>query len=377
MGIENLDRKAKNEAEMKENLLKALNSGDEKELAEALTKFANSIQENIIAEAKKAVNEDLTDQQAMAARGLKPLTKEEMTYYNEVIQGQGFDGVEKLVPATVIDRVFEDLVRDHELLQNIEFVNTTGITEWILKKGDIPTAWWGKLTAEIREILDEGFEKVSTELFKLSAFIPVAKAMLDLGPVWLDKYVRTVLAEAMAIGLEDAIIRGTGKEQPIGMMKDLAGAVVDGVYPDKTATALTDLSPKSLGQQVMAPLTKNGKRKVNQVLFVVNPLDYWEKIFPETTILTQNGTYVYGVLPIPATIIQSVSVPQGRLIAGLGKDYFLGVGSSRKIEYSDEVRFIEDERVYVTKQYANGRPKDNDSFLVFDITNLGVETPTP
>jgi len=377
MGIENLDRKAKNEAEMKENLLKALNSGDEKELAEALTKFANSIQETIIAEAKKAVNEDVTDQQAMAARGLKPLTKEEMAYYNEVIQGQGFDGVEKLVPPTVIDRVFEDLVRDHELLQNIEFVNTTGITEWILKKGDIPTAWWGRLTSEIKEILDEGFEKVSTELFKLSAFIPVAKAMLDLGPIWLDKYVRTVLTEAMAIGLEDATIRGTGKEQPIGMMKDLEGAVVNGEYPDKEAIAITDLSPKTLGKEVMAPLTKNGKRKVNQVLFVVNPLDYWEKIFPETTILTQNGTYVYGVLPIPAKVIQSVSVPQGKLIAGLGKDYFLGVGSSRKIEYSDEVRIIEDERVYVTKQYANGRPKDNDSFLVFDITNLGTETPTP
>jgi hypothetical protein len=377
MGIENLDRKAKNEAEMRENLLKALNSGDEKELAEALTKFANSIQENIIAEAKKAVNEDLTDQQAMAARGLKPLTKEEMTYYNEVIQGQGFDGVEKLVPSTVIDRVFEDLVRDHELLQNIEFVNTTGITEWILKKGDIPTAWWGRLTSEIKEIIDEGFEKIKTELFKLSAYIPVAKAMLDLGPVWLDRYVRTVLTEAMAIGLEDAVIRGTGKEQPIGMMKDLAGAVVDGVYPDKTAIALTDLKPKTLGKEVMAPLTKGGKRKVDQVLFVVNPLDYWEKIFPETTILTQNGTYVYGVLPIPAKVIQSVSVPQGRLIAGLGKDYFLGVGSSRKIEFSDEARIIEDERVYVTKQYANGRPKDNESFLVFDITNLGVETPTP
>ncbi|MGG3808564.1 phage major capsid protein [Geobacillus thermodenitrificans] len=377
MGIENLDRKAKNEAEMKENLLRALNSGDEKELAEALTKFANSIQETIIAEAKKAVNEDVTDQQAMAARGLKPLTKEEMAYYNEVIQGQGFDGVEKLVPPTVIDRVFEDLVRDHELLQNIEFVNTTGITEWILKKGDIPTAWWGRLTSEIKEILDEGFEKVSTELFKLSAFIPVAKAMLDLGPIWLDKYVRTVLTEAMAIGLEDATIRGTGKEQPIGMMKDLEGAVVNGEYPDKEAIAITDLSPKTLGKEVMAPLTKNGKRKVNQVLFVVNPLDYWEKIFPETTILTQNGTYVYGVLPIPAKVIQSVSVPQGKLIAGLGKDYFLGVGSSRKIEYSDEVRIIEDERVYVTKQYANGRPKDNDSFLVFDITNLGTETPTP
>jgi hypothetical protein len=377
MPVENLDRNAQNEAEMKESLLNAINSGDEKEMAAALTSFANNIQTNILSEARQAMNEDLTDRQVMANRGLKVLTKEEMTYYNEVIDGAGFDGVEKLVPATVIDRVFEYLTQNHELLKNINFVNTTGTTEWIVKKGDIPNAWWGKLSSTIKEILDEGFEKLATNLFKLSAFLPVSKAMLKLGPTWLDKYVRTVLSEAMAIGLEDAIVKGTGKEQPIGMLKDLSGAVVDGVYPDKTATALTDLSPKTLGTEIMAKLSKDGKRTVSQVLLVVNPLDYWQKIFPETTVLTQNGTYVYGVLPIPAKVIQSVSVTQGKMIAGIGEDYFLGVGSSRKIEYSDEYRFLEDERVYISKQYANGRPKDNESFLVFDISNLGVEeTPT-
>ncbi|WP_373565648.1 phage major capsid family protein, partial [Schaalia odontolytica] len=68
--------------------------------------------------------------------------------------------------------------------------------------------------------------------------MPVAKAMLDLGPTWLDQYVRTVLSESMAIALEDAVVNGTGKDMPIGMMKDLAGAVVDGVYPDKKAMAI-------------------------------------------------------------------------------------------------------------------------------------------
>lgn len=376
MSINNLDRKTKNEAEMKESLLQAMNSGDEKELAEALTAFANNIQQNILNEARAAMNEDLTDRQVMQNRGLQVLTKEELSFYNEVIDGQSFDGVEKLVPATVIDRVFEDLEQNHDLLKHIQFENTTGITEWIIKKGNIPTAWWGKLSEPIKEILDEGFEKINTGLFKLSAFLPVSKAMLALGPVWLDKYVRTVLTESMAIGLEEAVVNGTGKDQPIGMIKDLAGAVVDGVYPDKTAVALSDLTPKTLGKEVMSPLSKNGKRKVKNVLMVVNPVDYWEKIFPETTYLSQNGTYIYGVLPIPATVIESVAVPQGTMICGLGKDYFLGVGSSRKIEYSDEVRFIEDERVYISKQHANGRPKDNESFLVFDISSLG-ETPAP
>lgn len=288
MSINNLDRKTKNEAEMKESLLQAMNSGDEKELAEALTAFANNIQQNILNEARAAMNEDLTDRQVMQNRGLQVLTKEELSFYNEVIDGQSFDGVEKLVPATVIDRVFEDLEQNHDLLKHIQFENTTGITEWIIKKGNIPTAWWGKLSEPIKEILDEGFEKINTGLFKLSAFLPVSKAMLALGPVWLDKYVRTVLTESMAIGLEEAVVNGTGKDQPIGMIKDLAGAVVDGVYPDKTAVALSDLTPKTLGKEVMSPLSKNGKRKVKNVLMVVNPVDYWEKSFQK--LLTSHKT---------------------------------------------------------------------------------------
>jgi hypothetical protein len=216
---------------------------------------------------------------------------------------------------------------------------------------------------------------MKTDLYKLSAFIPVSKSMLDLGPEWLDRYVRTVLGESIAIALEEAIVKGTGKNQPIGMIKDLGGAVVDGVYPDKAAVALLDFTPNTLGEKVMAPLTLDGKRTVSNVLLVVNPLDYWSKIFGATTVLTQSGTYAYGVLPIPGTIIQSVAMPQGKMGAGIAKDYFMGVGSTRKVEYSDEYRFLEDERVYVTKQYANGRPKDNSSFLVFDISNL--ETPAP
>lgn len=376
MAIKNLDREIKYEIEMKEQFLNAMNSGNEEEMAKAFTAFANTIQANIIQEAKTAVNDDLTDRQVMANRGLQALTKEETTYYNDVIgNGKGFEGVEKLVPVTVIDRVFEDLTHKHQLLQHIDFVNVTSITEWIVKKGDVPTAFWGKLTSAIKEILDEGFEKIPTEQYKLSAFIPVANAMLDLGPTFLDKYVRTVLTEAIAIGLEDSIVKGSGKEQPVGMMKDLDAAVIGGEYSDKEATKLTDFSPESLGKEVMSPLTRNGKRVVNNVLFVVNPNDYWAKVFPATTILTQNGTYAHGVLPIPATVVQSVAVPQGKLVAGVASDYFMGLGASRKIESSKEYRFIEDETVYLTKMYANGRPKDNDSFLVFDISGVGIPKP--
>ncbi|HDQ4220744.1 TPA: phage major capsid protein, partial [Listeria monocytogenes] len=47
-----------------------------------------------------------------------------------------------------------------------------------------------------------------------------------------------------------------------------------------------------------------------------------------------------------------------------------GIGSEQVIRTSTEYRLLDDETLYYAKQYANGRPKDNTSFLVFDITGL-------
>lgn len=373
MGIKNLDLGNENN-EIRATLASALKENNDEKVTEALVRMAEGIQENLINEARSMVNTELNDIAILDRRGVAQLTSEERKYYNEVIEKRGFTDLTVTLPRTVFERVFEDLLQNHPLLSKINFVNTTATTEWIIRTTECEGAWWGKLTDSIKKELEHSFDKIQTGMYKLSAYMPVAKAMLDLGAEWLDRYVRTVLSEAISIGLELAIVAGTGKDQPIGMIKDLKGSVVEGVYPDKAATILEDLRPVTLGTKVMAPLTKDGKRAVPSVLMLVNPIDYWSKIFPATTILTANGVYLYGVLPIPGEVVQSVAVPEGKLIAGMAKDYFLGVGSTGKIEYSDEYKFVEDERVYIAKQYANGLPKDNDSFLVFDISNLDTNT---
>lgn len=374
--MENKDQDDNARAAIKEELKVAIEKGDSEAFVQAQVKLAKVIEEKVLADAKAhavASSDALNDQAVMVKRGLNPLTKEELDYYNEVIGGEGFAGTEQLLPPTVFDRVFEDLRQNHPLLSEIDFKNTTGVTEWITREGDVEAAWWGKLTDAITKKLEAAFKKARTELFKLSAYVPVAKAMLDLGPQWLDRFVREILFESLGIALELAIVAGTGVEQPIGMTKDLSAPVdPETGYADKDATPLPDLSPATLGKEVMAPLTKGGKRAVPQALLIVNPLDYWEKIFPATTFMTTGGMFVSGVLPIPAKVVQSVAVTKGKMVAGLAKDYFMGVGSTQKIEFSDHYKFLEDERTYIAKQYANGKPVDNDSFLVFDITNLDI-----
>ena len=48
----------------------------------------------------------------------------------------------------------------------------------------------------------------------------------------------------------------------------------------------------------------------------------------------------------------------------------IGAGKSGKIEYSDEYQFLDDNRVYLIKMYAMGKPKDNNAFKYLDISKL-------
>lgn len=98
-------------------------------------------------------------------------------------------------------------------------------------------AWWGKLCEAVKKVLDNGFDVINMKQFKLSGYIPVCKAMLDLGPVWLDRYVRTVLVESLRIALEQAIVDGTGKDMPVGMMRDISKQT-SGEYAEKKQNLL-------------------------------------------------------------------------------------------------------------------------------------------
>ncbi|HFL2427513.1 TPA: phage major capsid protein [Clostridioides difficile] len=374
MAIKNLDEATN--VELRTNLMEAIKSNDEEKITTAFLRMAEDIQSNLLKEARSIANTESIDRAILDKRGMPQLTSEERAYYSQVIEKRGFTDLEITMPRTIFDRVFDDLEQNHPLLSAINFENTTGVTEWVIRKTGTEAAWWGQLTDPIKKELEGGFAKINTVAYKLSSYLPVAKSMLDLGAEWLDRYVRVVLTESISLGLEMGIVAGTGKDQPIGMMKDLKGSVVEGVYPDKTAKPLADFKPNTLGTEIMAPLTNDGKRTVASVIMLVNPVDYWAKIFGATTMLTSNGTYVHGVLPIPGNIIQTVAVPKNKLIVGVAKDYFMGIGSAGKIEYSDEYKFLEDVRVYLAKQYATGTPKDNFSFLVFDIENLDTTLAT-
>ncbi len=381
MAMTNPDLAAEQRTEILQRMTDAVTAGDTDAFIKAFEDLQLMVQNAVMQEARGLIGE--RDSLVLTQRGARQLTSEETTYYERLADAmrssnpqQALTDLAVVMPTSTIDLVFEDLVQNHPLLDTINFQNTSGLTEMVVNTADKQLATWGTLTSTIATELTSGFEKITLGLNKLSAFIPVAKSMLDLGPVWLDRYVRLILAEALAFGLEEAIINGTGKDQPIGMNRQVGEGVTvtGGVYPLKTTVPLTSFAPEQYGA-FLAPIATTphgGTRPLNGVILVCNPTDYLTKVMPATTLLCPDGMYARDVFPVPTRVIQSVQVPSGKAIVGLPHKYFMGIGTAKngKLEYSDDYKFLEDERTYLIRLYGHGQPLDNNAFVYADISGL-------
>ena len=365
----------------------AVRANDYEAFDSAMTEYGDAIKAEILS--KVETTREMIDSTILAARNVRQLTAEERGYYTEFIAAArsadpkaAITNISVAFPQTIITEVLDDIKTAHPLLDLIDFKNTTAITKWIVNKQGEQSAVWGALTSAITEELSGNIDTVDMTLCKLTAFMYISNDILDLGPAWVDTYIRNILSEALAVGFETGIVDGTGKDMPIGMTRDVSdeAVVVGGVQPRKTAIEVTTLDPETYGEMISTlAVSPTGKqRAVGKPIFVVNPADYFKIVFPATTILTPNGIYAHDVLPYPTTIVQSVAVPSKHAVLGIGRLYFAGLGLTKngRIETSNDFKFLDDLKTFKIKTYGNGFPKDNNAFLYLDITDLKPTYPT-
>lgn len=383
----NLDNFNQRKTEIMNALASAVRSNDETAMQQAMTDWQNYLSESIIAEANGILG--AADSNILAGRGVRQLTSKEKKFYEsfitsarqEVAPGSVITGIGEALPETVIESVFDDLKQNHHLLNAIKFINTTAITKMVLNTQGSQTATWDELNTPITKQLAGEIEIVTMTLCKLTAYMFVTFDMLDLGPAWIDRYVRETLSEALATGLETAIADGNGVNQPIGMTRNFTGSFNSSTgYARNSATAIKSFDTETYGT-LLSTLAKapNGNiRTISEVILVVNPVDYFTKVMPATTVLAPDGTYRNNIFPFPTKLIQSVGVPEGHAIIGLADRYFMGMGTAKggKLEYDDSYKFLEDLRTYKIKLYGMGKPLDKNAFIYLDISNVENVLPT-
>lgn len=367
-------------------LAAAFKTQDDAEMEKAWEAFGDEVCEKIRADF--ADYESAKNDSVLAQRGYRVLTSNEKAWYANVANAlksvdpkQAFidiltsDDKNDIMPETIIEDVLKYLQETRPLLAKVKFQNAGFSTKWIINDNSVQRGGWGKIDASITDEIEGSLKVLVIEQSKYSAFCIIPLDILDMGPQFLDAFIRATLAEALGLGLEEAIVNGSGVNMPCGMMRNPNGSFDQSTgYPAKTPVKVTSFAPAEYGDLVakVAKTEKGKQRTFGSVGMLCNMSDYLTKIMPATTMLTANGGYASNLFPFPTEVIQCNAVPDGKAVLGILDDYTLAVGGKRNgnIEFDDSVKFLDDARTFKLVQHAAGRAYDDTSFIVLDISDL-------
>lgn len=318
-------------------------------------------------------NENI-DSQILSSRGQNVLTSEERKFFNAVILSGGFDD-DSILPVTTQERVFEDLVEAHPLLDAIGLQDMGAVTRFIYSDPS-KTYAWGNLFGEIKGQVSAAFREEQIGQLKLTAFAVIPKDMLELGPEWVERYVRTLLVESYSVGLEYGLVNGRGptNSEPIGLMKNVDGDT--GAVTTKTSSGTLTFAPSQFGEVVAGELhdvikalstdaAGKARKVLNKVVMVVNPVDAISVQF-RNTIQTANGQWVTA-LPYNIKVVESEEISEKKALFFVQGQYLAALAGGYKANKFDQTLAIEDAMLYTIKQFANGKPKDNKAALLYDL----------
>lgn len=365
-----------------QKLSDAMAAGDTEGAAAAIQELHDSVASRIEAEFQQYGN--VTDMMVLQSRGLRALTSEETEWYQKFIGAvktgakQEITNLTDHMVPTIFDRVIQDMKKDHPLLAAINIENAAGAMRLVMNAKQMRglLGSWGPITSAITAEVQGAIRFIDVSTSKYTAYFLIPKDFVrfnfGFAPMWVDAYIRNILSETVAYGWEKAIVTGNGNDQPTGLAFDVS-TMSNNQYSEKAAIAVTtwDQYRDAIADNLLQDA--NGDfRTIGEVLMVVNPVDFVKKIRPATQVITTAGVLNMIDRAFPSKIVQSPFVASGTAKVGIADNYFaaLNGGQSGIIEYSDENQFLQDNRVYTTRVYGNGRPVDNTSFINLDVSGL-------
>ncbi|MDU0439417.1 phage major capsid protein [Staphylococcus haemolyticus] len=357
------------------------NGASDEEQSKAFGEMFDALSNDLRDEISAEVNNRVVDNGILAKRSQSPLTSEERKFFNEINTEVGYKE-EKLLPETVIERVFDDLSTEHPLLSKINIQNA-GLVTRIIKADATGQAVWGKIFGEIKGQLDAAFSEEEFKQSKLTCFVVIPDDLKMFGPNWVERFVRTQIEEAISVALEAGFLTGEGaaKNQPVGLMKDIQsnGGVVDKTSSGTLTFADADTTVNELKDVLKGLSVKEDGKPVKidgKVVLVVNPQDSWD-IQARYTYLTANGGFV-TVLPYNVSIVTSEFVPANKLVAFVSDRYDAVRGGGLTVKKFNETLALEDCILYTAKTFAYAQPADNNASRIYDLKlSTAVRTSTP
>ncbi len=361
------------ENKLKEEVLELLDNSENKSEAilEAIEKMNEAKYGDLIHELKEQAERAESDKDYAKSLNLRVLSKEEKAFYEKLKNvKQSFTGEqEDTIPTSIIDVTLENVKKASGVLKLVRFT-PADVKKWISaeKSG---TYVWGELYDNIDGEISAKIKSLNIELSKLTAYLAIPKAIRDLGLPFVDRYFTAILEETLNDGAEYGYLQGNGKTEPIGIYKMIEEVNTDATHKDKTVdTTITCFSPKVLAP-VKVALSNNGLRALDKIYLICNPEDRANYVDP--AMLDREGRNICSYKNLE--VIECANNPKGKAAFTIDQKYDMGFSGFKVNEYK-ETKAMEDVDLIIAKAYANGRPVDDNTAFVFDVTKLEEYIPT-
>lgn len=301
-------------------------------------------------------------------------------------QNRAITAAELTIPSVMLDLLRENIEEYSKLYKHVRVQSVPGKARQTIQ-GTIPEAVWTEMNAAINE-LSLVFNDAEVDGYKVAGYMVINNAVLKDSDIDLATTIITSLGQSIGLALDKAILYGTSKKMPTGVVTRLAQAAKPETYPD-TAREWKNLSSSNIvsiaaakkgvdlfKEIVIASGNAKGKYSTGNRFWAMNETTK-TKLVAEALSFNAAGAIATGMgdtMPIVGGAIETLDfIPDNVIVGGYGDLYLLAEREGAQITQSEHVKFLEDQTVYKGLARYDGLPVIAEGFVAIGI--LGT-TPT-
>lgn len=301
-------------------------------------------------------------------------------------QNRAITGAELTIPSVMLELLRENIEEYSKLYKHVRVQSVPGKARQTIQ-GTIPEAVWTEMNADINE-LSLVFNDAEVDGYKVAGYMVINNAVLKDSDIDLASTIITSLGQSIGLALDKAILYGTSKKMPTGVVTRLAQATKPETYPD-TAREWKNLSSSNIvsiaaakkgvdlfKEIVIASGNAKGKYSTGNRFWAMNETTK-TKLVAEALSFNAAGAIATGMgdtMPIVGGAIETLDfIPDNVIVGGYGDLYLLAEREGAQITQSEHVKFLEDQTVYKGLARYDGLPVIAEGFVAIGI--LGT-TPT-
>ena len=299
-------------------------------------------------------------------------------------QQRAVGGADLLIPEVVLELVRDTIDQYSKLSKKVRLKSVGGKARQTIA-GTIPEGVWTEAVGVLNE-LSINFNQVEVDGYKVGGYIPIENSTLeDASDVNLANEIIYMLGQAIGYALDKAIVYGTGKKMPLGIVTRLAQETKPDGYSEK-ARKWENLSVTNI---IKLDLEKS------------KDTDFWKEMIEKTSAAKENysngnmfwvmnrttklkllaRTIAFNAaaaltstmkdeMPIlGGEVITLPFMQDGDVLGGFELLYLLAEREGGQFAKSEHVRFIEDQTVFKGTARYDGMPVIAEGYVLMNFLN--------